>query len=187
MPEETTPDSDKALAQIRSNAALVVESCNETCGFEFSFDARSVEWLDKFIEKLRSGPFSDQQRESMETSIGCYLGEAIVRAYGGEWCLDEKGWHILFPVGTRAFPFAKVHKRFNDGEFDSIESFFRICGEFAKPESKRRFTSAAGLDERESSGLKISSAPWRAILTDSHFLIPLAVFCIGLTLLITLH
>ena len=27
----------------------------------------------------------------------------------------------------------------------------------------------------------------KAILTDSHFLIPLAVFCIGLTLLITLH
>jgi hypothetical protein len=26
-----------------------------------------------------------------------------------------------------------------------------------------------------------------AILTDFHFLIPLAVFCIGLTLLITLH
>jgi hypothetical protein len=26
-----------------------------------------------------------------------------------------------------------------------------------------------------------------AVLTDSHFLIPLAVFCIGLALLITLH
>jgi len=26
-----------------------------------------------------------------------------------------------------------------------------------------------------------------AILTDSHFLIPMAVFCIGLALLITLH
>ncbi len=27
----------------------------------------------------------------------------------------------------------------------------------------------------------------RTILTDSHFLIPLIVFCIGLALLITLH
>ena len=26
-----------------------------------------------------------------------------------------------------------------------------------------------------------------AVLTDSHFLIPLAVFCVGLALLITLH
>jgi hypothetical protein len=27
----------------------------------------------------------------------------------------------------------------------------------------------------------------RAILTDSHFLVPLVVFCIGLALLIALH
>jgi len=27
----------------------------------------------------------------------------------------------------------------------------------------------------------------RAILTDSHFLIPLVVFCLGVALLITLH
>jgi hypothetical protein len=27
----------------------------------------------------------------------------------------------------------------------------------------------------------------RAILTDSHFLIPLAAFCIGLALLVALH
>jgi len=27
----------------------------------------------------------------------------------------------------------------------------------------------------------------KAILTDSHFLVPLLVFCIGLALLITLH
>ena len=27
----------------------------------------------------------------------------------------------------------------------------------------------------------------RAIVTDSHLLIPLAVFCVGLALLITLH
>jgi hypothetical protein len=34
--------------------------------------------------------------------------------------------------------------------------------------------------------MKISSKT-RAILTDSHFLVPLLVFCIGLTLLIMLH
>jgi len=32
-----------------------------------------------------------------------------------------------------------------------------------------------------------SSEKIGAILTDSHFLIPLVVFCIGLALLITLH
>ncbi|MGA8673083.1 MAG: hypothetical protein WB679_24630 [Terracidiphilus sp.] len=30
-------------------------------------------------------------------------------------------------------------------------------------------------------------AKFRAVFTDSHFLIPLLVFCVGLALLITLH
>ncbi|MGA2048335.1 MAG: translocated intimin receptor Tir [Terracidiphilus sp.] len=32
-----------------------------------------------------------------------------------------------------------------------------------------------------------TSAKTKAVLTDSHFLIPALVFCIGLALLITLH
>jgi len=34
---------------------------------------------------------------------------------------------------------------------------------------------------------KRRTSPLAAILTDSHFLIPLLVFCIGLALLIALH
>ena len=40
------------------------------------------------------------------------------------------------------------------------------------------------------SGTKAENAPrgeTRGVLTDPHFLIPLAVFCVGLALLITLH
>jgi hypothetical protein len=41
---------------------------------------------------------------------------------------------------------------------------------------------------RESTGRKMTLfKKTRTILTDSHFLIPLIVFCIGLALLITLH
>jgi hypothetical protein len=53
--------------------------------------------------------------------------------------------------------------------------------------------SPAGLRSRPSVYAKIDSAQMtsfektRASLTDSHFLIPLIVFCIGLALLITLH
>jgi hypothetical protein len=32
-----------------------------------------------------------------------------------------------------------------------------------------------------------TSTKTRAVLTDSHFLVPVIVFCIGLALLITLH
>jgi hypothetical protein len=42
------------------------------------------------------------------------------------------------------------------------------------------------LHDNEGVSMKLS-AKTRAILTDSHFLVPLLVFCIGLALLITLH
>ena len=44
-------------------------------------------------------------------------------------------------------------------------------------------------DQTGISADRSSSVGWKtgAILTDSHFLIPLIVFCIGLALLITLH
>ncbi|HTB96128.1 MAG TPA: hypothetical protein VK716_03905 [Terracidiphilus sp.] len=47
-----------------------------------------------------------------------------------------------------------------------------------------RFTHQSGVSTDRS-----PSAGWEsgAILTDSHFLIPLVVFCIGIALLITLH
>jgi hypothetical protein len=34
--------------------------------------------------------------------------------------------------------------------------------------------------------MRVARQTW-AMLTDSHFLIPLLVFCIGLALLVTLH
>jgi hypothetical protein len=187
MTEFASTDQEQALQQIRSNANLVVEGSNKSCGFQFGFDARSVAWLDGFIEKLRSGPFSDEQREGMEINISCYLGEAILRNFGGIWSLNEQGWHILFPIGTRAFPFSKVRKRFQDGEFDSIASFYRIAGEFAKPESERQFVSVENPIESKNDSPSPILSRMNAILTDSHFLVPLIVFCIGLALLITLH
>ena len=45
-------------------------------------------------------------------------------------------------------------------------------------------TGQSGWDGERASSVGRKS---RAILTDSHFLIPLIVFCIGLAFLITLH
>jgi hypothetical protein len=47
-----------------------------------------------------------------------------------------------------------------------------------------KFTDQLGVPTDRSSSVGRKTG---AILTDSHFLIPLTVFCIGLALLITLH
>ena len=62
----------------------------------------------------------------MATALGAYVGEAIIATYGGAWAyFDEVDqWGIRFDDGNGAFPIAKVHKQLEDGEYDSVFSFF---------------------------------------------------------------
>ena len=45
---------------IRKNAEMVVEQMAQVCGFDFGYDARSVEWLDGYIERQRNREGIDQ-------------------------------------------------------------------------------------------------------------------------------
>jgi hypothetical protein len=57
--------------------------------------------------------------------FGSFLGECIVRCYGGEWTTDADGnWSVR--IGENfAFPFNKVSKQIDNGVEDGIGSFFR--------------------------------------------------------------
>jgi hypothetical protein len=59
---------------------------------------------------------------------GSFLGECIVREYHGQWQEHADGWSVLLNGAKRidAFPFNKVAKQFDNGESDSIHSFFTI-------------------------------------------------------------
>jgi len=60
--------------------------------------------------------------------IGCYLGECIIKTYGGTWKLHEGQWGVFFDDSNAVFPFAKVSKQFQNGHDggDSIFSFFEV-------------------------------------------------------------
>ncbi|XYH92783.1 hypothetical protein ACMHYB_33560 [Sorangium sp. So ce1128] len=119
-------DEAEALAGIRANAEMVVEKLGTSSGLDnFGFDARSVEWVDGFIERQRVredvGP---EFVGRMVNVLGSYLGESIIRTYGGRWSFGEYGWCVEFDARNAAYPFAKVQKQFSNGSGDSIYSFF---------------------------------------------------------------
>lgn len=130
-PPTDPPDSGNETAiigQIRANAALVVETFASTTDFTFGFDSRSVEWLDGYVNRIRTGEWSEDQIDQLVSNFGSYLGEAIVAAYGGAWAQDEHGWHIRFDEPNRAYPFAKMAKQLKNGPEDSIFSFYSAIG-----------------------------------------------------------
>ncbi|MGD0738798.1 MAG: hypothetical protein ABR957_04320 [Terracidiphilus sp.] len=123
-----SPNETAIVIQIRANAALVVESFAPLTDFTFGLDSRSVEWLDGYINRIRTGEWSEDEIDQMVSNLGSYLGEAIIAAYGGAWAQDEHGWHIRFDERNRAYPFAKMAKQLKNGPEDSIFGFYSAIG-----------------------------------------------------------
>jgi hypothetical protein len=112
--------------KLRANAELVVEHLREASGIEgFGYNAESVAWLDGFIERQRARPeFDEAAADRLSNTLGSYLGECVVRCYGGEWERQEGSWAVDFGGGNSAFPFNKVRKHLVNGSGDSVRSWF---------------------------------------------------------------
>ena len=114
---------------IRANAELVVGQLREASGLEdFGYNAESVRWLDGFIERQRVRPefAGDAAAERMSQTLGSFLGECVIKCYGGEWREHEGSWGVDFGGGNVAFPFNKVRKQFAYGADagDSVLGWF---------------------------------------------------------------
>jgi len=114
--------------RIRANADLVAAQLSGPAGFQLGFDERSVEWIDGFVERQRArDDFEMGVVRSLSEKLGCFLGEALRAAIGGEWIETEKGLAVVFSDGNAAFPLTKVRKHFANGSDDSIDSFYRTA------------------------------------------------------------
>ena len=114
---------------IRANAEMVVQQLRPLSGIDFGYTRESVEWLEGYIERLRiSGEFENVETKDKLTSVfGSFLGECIIRCYGGAWKQDESGmWCVAFTDDNIAFPFAKIAKQIDNGLEDGIASFFNV-------------------------------------------------------------
>jgi hypothetical protein len=81
-----------------------------------------------FLAKLfRGGPSSDDVL-TLSKMYGCYLGEVLRRAHGGEWALVNG--EVTFTNGRQyAWPTSKVFKRITDGDGDNIVFYFEVLVE----------------------------------------------------------
>lgn len=97
----------------------------ELSGFAFGYDAQSVAWLDGYVERQRARADINQELiEGLVNVFGSYLGECIIKCYGGYWENAEALWRVSFDSKNAVYPFSKVQKQFQNGPEDSINSFF---------------------------------------------------------------
>ena len=99
--------------QIKQNAELVIREMRKTSGFSFGYDAKSVAWLDGFIERQRKqDDITEDTIHGLVNVFGSYLGECVIKTFGGHWENDEQGWRVSFDENNAVYPFAKVQKQF---------------------------------------------------------------------------
>src|SRR6266481_2399022 len=118
-------DMENRAEEYRAAAEDVVSQLRDDLGVELKYDEESIEWLDGYINRIRT-QLKKEAYLGLATALGAYVGETIIKTYGGEWAHFEKldQWGIRFDDGNGAFPISKVYKQLEDGEFDSIFSFF---------------------------------------------------------------
>jgi hypothetical protein len=120
----TSPDAPP-VDHIRANAALVATMAREHLGTDTTFDEAAVRWLDGFIQRQheRGNP---ENHPGLVNTLGSFLGECVIRTYGGAWAHLDGSWGVKFDEENAVFPFAKVLKQLTNGAGDSVLSFFTV-------------------------------------------------------------
>ena len=122
----TTEDAASAfIKEIPDRAEILRDMAKKVFGVKLDYSAKSIPKLDDIIKEgwPKKPPV---MLDNMVTVFGSYLGEAIRRIHGGEWSFsDEHGLHLdVGGLDIKIFPFAKVQKRFLNGEEDSIGFYY---------------------------------------------------------------
>lgn len=114
-------------------AAMTVPVVAQNYGVTLDYSAASLRQLDTIVDDLRR----DQRFEALQTllfSMGCYVGEVLVRHAGGRWrTTPEPGTGkaasspiaVEMPDGRVCNPVGRVYRRFQKGREDSLAGFFR--------------------------------------------------------------
>jgi len=124
-----TPSPSNA-ADIAGMALPVVE---QNYGVALDYSPASLKRLDAIVDDLRR----DQRFEAVQTllfSMGCYVGEVLVRHAGGRWRTTEdlgmgkvasSPIAVEMPGGRGCNPVARVYRRFQKGREDSLAAFYQ--------------------------------------------------------------
>ncbi len=127
MTTDLQPLSADKREAVKRDCEALARFASQVLRRQIGYDEASIKWLSSLIEFSRSKP-NEVVRNSLLTQIGCFLGETLIRRYGGEWVITDGGvLGVRLRSQAIAFPFEKVLKQFQNGTTDSIWGFFKMA------------------------------------------------------------
>jgi hypothetical protein len=113
---------------IHANAQLAITQLGPLSRLAtFGFDRESVAWTDGYLSRISaSGELTDKARDGLVKVIGSFVGECVIRRYGGTWQEVDDRWGVVVTTRIIVFPFDKVRKQLINGSEDSVLSFYDL-------------------------------------------------------------
>ena len=107
------------MRHLQEAAEAVRQNLNLT-----QFDEAAVRQLAEFIEHERPN-VSAESRAAVVNALGCFLGECIIRSFGGWWRADTRGTAGV-QIGQNLFlhPNFFIEQQFKRGLAESVAEFF---------------------------------------------------------------
>ena len=122
------------------------------------YDTKSVKFIEEFIERQRNS-FDSEQRKGLVNSIGSFVGQCVIKNYGGHWQVDKDTQAVCVALDdkNKIFPFAKTAKQFENGLEDSVYSFYTIIPTVFKISLP---TNSKVNDNSQPTNISIDSKKW---------------------------
>lgn len=134
-----TEDLDKAAQWASENL--------EASGYQADYSLDSLKDLDRFFETERTGLLAEHEDKGIILfTLGAYLGQVALKAYGGSWQADDKDpqaeLHVTLVLANgQAFqPVQACISRYQYAKSQSLHTFVTKLGQLAakpKPEETR--------------------------------------------------
>jgi hypothetical protein len=126
------PPTPEFAAQHAQNAVSAVRRVE---GFELDYTPASLTRVDDVILQFHAGPCSLDNLGTLIYSLGCYVGEVMVRNAGARWAMPDDDdtpsdtFHMMFvtlPNGTNCDPIRQAFTLYETGAEKSVAHFYQV-------------------------------------------------------------
>ncbi len=118
-------------------ADWVVSALNQS-GYKADYSLESMKEIDRFFdEQSGEGGIISKNRGQMLFALGSYVGDTVIRLYGGEWVTNDNDPQgeinitVKLANGTVMWPVVKCMKRYQNGAEDSIYAYAYVLSDKA--------------------------------------------------------
>ena len=133
--KKEVPNKNTLLQDIYIASDWIVKALNSS-GYEADYTLESMKEIDRFFDEQNNpNGILSGNRGQILFGLGAYIGQTIIKLYGGEWITDDSNPQgeieisVRLANGTILWPVIRCMKRYEMGSEEGIYAYVWVLGE----------------------------------------------------------